>query len=75
MERIKLRRRILEKYGSLVAFAKNTGTTVQTVGNVLRGANTPKGLTFLGWCAALDIPEDQAYIVFAEGLENQTPEV
>lgn len=72
MERLKLRGRIIEKYGTLSAFAKKHGTTIQTVGNVLRGVVTPKGFTLLGWCKALDIPEEETYIFFTESLENQT---
>ena len=72
MERMRLRGRIVEKYGTISAFAKKFGTTHQTIGNVLRGDITPQGLTLAGWLAALDIPEDQAYIFFAEGLENKT---
>lgn len=72
MERLKLRGRIVEKYGTITAFAEKFGTTPQTIGNVLRGSITPKGLTLSGWLAALDIPEDEAYIFFADSLETQT---
>lgn len=72
MERLKLRGRIVEKYGTITAFAEKFGTTPQTIGNVLRGSITPRGLTLSGWLAALDIPEDEAYIFFADSLENQT---
>ena len=72
MKRLKLKGRIVEKFGSVSAFAERYGTTQQTVNNVLRGDITPKGLTRCGWLAALDIPEDEAYIFFTEGLENQT---
>ena len=72
MERLKLKGRIVEKFGTVSAFAEKYGTTPQTVNNVLRGDITPKGLTRNGWLAALDIPEDEAYIFFTEGLENQT---
>lgn len=72
MERLKLKGRIIEKYGTISAFAERFGTTPQTVGNVLRGSITPKGLTLSGWLAALDIPEEDAYIFFAEGLDFQT---
>lgn len=72
MERLKLKGRIVEKYGAVKAFADKYGTTPQTVNNVLRGDQTPKGLTLAGWLAALEIPEDEAYIFFTESLENQT---
>ena len=72
MDRLKLKARIIEKYGSVKAFADKYGTTPQTVGNVLRGDITPSGLSFMGWLAALDLPENDAYIFFTEGLENST---
>ena len=72
MDRLKLKGRIIEKYGSVRAFAEQNGTTPQTVGNVLRGAITPKGIVLAGWLAVLDIPKTDAYIFFGEGLENQT---
>ncbi len=74
MERLKLRGRIVEKYKTVGAFASEYGITPQTVGNVVSGRSTPKGMALAGWLAALDIPKDQAYIFFAEGLENQTEE-
>ena len=72
MKRQKLKGRIVEKYGTITAFAEKFGTTPQTVGNVIRGDITPRGLTLSGWLAALDIPESEAYIFFADSLENQT---
>lgn len=72
MARLKLKGRIIEKYGAVQAFAKKYGTTRQTVNNVIRGECTPKGFALLGWLAALDIPENEAYIFFTESLENQT---
>lgn len=72
MERQKLKARIIEKYGSIGAFVEKYGTTYQTVGNVVRGTVTPSGFSLAGWLAALDIPEDEAYIFFPKSLENQT---
>ena len=72
MKRLKLRGRIIEKYGTIGAFAKKYGVTQQSVSNVLRGTITPRGFTLAGWMAALEIPEDEAYIFFTESLENQT---
>ncbi len=74
LKRQKLKGRIVEKYGTVTAFAEKFGTTPQTVGNVLRGDTTPKGLALSGWLAALDIPENEAYIFFTESLENKTAE-
>ena len=36
MKRQKLKGRIVEKYGTITAFAEKFGTTPQTVGNVIR---------------------------------------
>lgn len=72
MRRQKLKGRIVEKYGTITAFAEKFGITPQTVGNVLRGDVTPKGLALSGWLAALDIPENEAYIFFTNSLENQS---
>lgn len=74
MARLKLKGRIIENFGSVNTFAKQYGTTRQTVNNVIRGEYTPKGLALLGWLTALKIPENEAYIFFTEGLENQTEE-
>ena len=66
MERLKLRGRIIEEYGTIGAFVDRYGTTYQTVANVLSGKITPKGLTLIGWLTALKIPIEEAHIFFAE---------
>lgn len=75
MERLKLRGRIVEKYGTLGAFAEACGVTATTVTNVLAGRNTPTGMARLGWLYALDIPKNEGDIFFyPESLEIQTKE-
>lgn len=66
MERLKLRARIIERYGTLGAFAAKHGTNYQTIANVLSGRITPKGLTLVGWLSALNIPEAEKDIFFPE---------
>jgi transcriptional regulator with XRE-family HTH domain len=65
MERLKLKARIVEKYGSTSAFAKKYGMTTQSVRNVLRGSITPKGMALEGWLSALDISESETAVFFA----------
>jgi len=70
MERLKLKGRIIEKYGSVRRFADHYGTTPQTVNKVIRGDFTPTGISLAGWLSVLDIPKDQAIFFFGESLEN-----
>ena len=72
MKRLKLRARIIERYGTLGAFAAKNGTNYQTISNVLTGKTTPKGLSLAGWLAVLEIPEDEVHIFFPECWENPT---
>lgn len=74
MERLKLKARIIERYGTLGNFAQKCGTNYQTVANTVSGRITPKGFALVGWLAALEIPENEAYIFFPGSLENQTKE-
>ena len=74
MERLKLRARIIERYGTLGKFAEKCGTNYQTISNTLSGRITPRGMALIGWMAALGIPKDQAYIFFPESVENYTEE-
>ena len=74
MERLKLKARIIERYGTLGNFAEKCGTNYQTIANTVSGRITPKGFALVGWLAALEIPEDETYIFFPESLENQTKE-
>lgn len=64
MERLKLRARIIEKYGTLGRFCQKTGISPHTVTNVLSGRSTPNALARLGWCHILDIADEDADIFF-----------
>ena len=62
MERMRLRGRIVERYGTFTRFASEIGITKQTVTNVLNGRTTPTSKKMPVWCAALDIsPEEVGY--------------
>lgn len=74
MERIKLKARIIDRFGSLGNFAKACGTNYQTVWNTVSGNITPKGMALVGWRAALEIPENETYIFFGKCVENNTTE-
>ena len=74
MERLKLKARIIERYGTLGNFAEKCGTNYQTVWNTVSGNITPKGMTLVGWRSALEIPENETYIFFGESVENCTKE-
>lgn len=59
MERLKLRGRIVERYGTIKVFAETIGITPTTASNVLAGRTTPTKRMLPVWCGALGIePED-----------------
>ena len=71
MKKNRLKARIVERYGTLTRFAKETGLSIQTVSSVVNGRNTPTGIALIGWCAALGIAKDEAGFFFGtESLEN-----
>lgn len=73
MKRLKLRGRIIERYGTLSRFAEATGVTNQTITAVLNGTRTPAGMAMIGWCASLGIDwaTDEADAFFCpETVEN-----
>lgn len=72
MERLKLRARIIEKYGTIGRFCASVGISPVTVTNVLAGRTTPHPLAIIGWCHVLSIPEEDAAIFFTrEVAETQ----
>lgn len=71
MERMKLRGRIVEKYGTSLAFAESLGISPATVTNVVKGKTTPKTKRMPAWCKALDIKAEEIGIFFyPETWEN-----
>ena len=72
MKRLKLRARIVEKFGTNRQFAEAVGITPTTVTNVLRGKSTPTSRMLAIWCAALDIaPEESGIFFTAKPLKTE----
>ena len=72
MERLKLRARIIEKYGTIGAFCKAMAINPGTASNVLSGKTTPTSKKLPKWCMALEIPqEDMGKFFYPETLEIQ----
>lgn len=65
MERLKLRARIVEKYGTNRQFAEIMGITPLTVTNVVKGKTTPTTRQLPRWCEALEIAPEETGIFFA----------
>lgn len=71
MERLKLRGKIIEKYGTIGAFCRALGINPGTARNVLNGRTTPTSKKIPKWCEALEIAPDEAGIFFnPETSEN-----
>lgn len=71
MKRQKLRARIVEKYGTNLAFADAIGVVNTTVTNVVQGHSTPTAKAMPVWCKALDIrPEEIGIFFYPESWEN-----
>lgn len=64
MERLKLRGKIIEKYGTIGAFCRAIGINPGTAWNVLSGRTTPTRKKIPVWCEALEIEPDEAGIFF-----------
>lgn len=70
-ENLRLRGRIIQKYGSQSAFAKHLGKTEQTITAKLNGRSQFSQDDILNWCNALDIvADDVGEYFFAEKLSN-----
>ena len=68
---LRLRGRIIQKYGSQGAFAKHLGKTEQTITAKLNGRSQFSQDDILNWCNALDIvADDVGEYFFAEKLSN-----
>ena len=65
MKRLKLRGRIIEKYGTIGAFAERIGVSSSTATNVLNGKTTPTSKSMPKWCDALGIDLRDVGIFFA----------
>lgn len=71
MERLKLRGRVIEKYGTIGAFCRELGINPGTARNVLSGRTTPTSKKIPKWCEALEIAPSEARIFFyPETSEN-----
>lgn len=71
MARMKLRGRIVEKFGTMAAFAAAAGISKVTVSNVLRGKTDPQKKKMHIWCELLDIrPEEKLIFFWPESSEN-----
>lgn len=64
MKRLKLRGRIIEKYGTIGRFAEENEITRQYVSAVLSGDATPRSMALKGWCSVLEIGTDEVPIFF-----------
>lgn len=64
MERLKLRGRIIERYGTIKAFAATIGITTTTASNVLAGRTTPTRRMLAVWCEALGIEPEETGLFF-----------
>lgn len=64
MERLKLRGRIIEKFGTLAAFAAAAGITSSTVTNILQGKTNPQKRKMQVWCDLLDIKPEERFLFF-----------
>lgn len=73
MQRLKLRGRIIERFGTIGAFTSNLGISATTASNVLSGKTTPTSKQLPKWCEALDIDPAETGIFFA--LEPQKTKV
>lgn len=75
MKRLKLRGRIIEKFGTIGAFCERIGIQRGTASSVLNGKTTPTSRMIPLWCSLLDInTEDMGKFFYPESLENQTTE-
>lgn len=71
MNRLKLRGRIIERFGTLGAFSEATGISRVTISSVLSGKSTPRPHRLRMWCEILDIDRDDIGAFFyPETLEN-----
>lgn len=71
MDRLKLRGRIIEKYGTIGAFCQEIGVSPNTATNVLGGKTTPTSKKMPKWCAALNIaPDEIGDFFYRETWEN-----
>lgn len=66
MKRLKLRGRIIEKFGTIGAFCEKVGITKSTASNVLNGHTTPTWRGIKKWCDALDIAPEETGVFFTE---------
>lgn len=64
MERLKLRGRIIEKFGTIGAFCQEIEINPGTARNVLSGRTTPTRKMIPKWCEALEIAPDDIGIFF-----------
>lgn len=64
MERLKLRARIVEKFGTNRQFAESLGITPLTVTNVVKGRTTPTTRQMPRWCEALEIAPEETGLFF-----------
>lgn len=73
MERLKLRARIVEKYGTIGAFCDKLGIAKSTATRVLSGKTAPTSKGITKWCAALEIStEESGKFFYPETLEIQS---
>lgn len=71
MDRLKLRGRIIEKYGTIGTFCQEIGISPNTATNVLGGKTTPTSKKLPKWCAALNIaPDEIGDFFYPETWEN-----
>lgn len=64
MKRLKLRGRIIERYGTIGAFCAELGISRATASNVLNGRTTPTWSGIVRWCYALCISPEEAGVFF-----------
>lgn len=71
MDRLKLRGRIIERFGTLGRFSEAAGVSRVTISSVLGGKSIPRLNTMKKWCELLGIERDEiGPFFYPETLEN-----
>lgn len=74
-QNLKLRGRIVEKYGTIEKFADAIGRDRTTISRVLCGKTEMSKLDRNAWAYVLDIPKEEIDLFFYDsGCENATAE-
>lgn len=66
----KLRGRIVEKYGTISAFASAVGVSRVSIGQIISERTRPRVNTALRLADALEIPQEELFLFFGPTLEK-----